>query len=612
MPKKQRFSQSAHYKNTAPSGSYSNPSASSSRQDVSVNDLLARHRHASTPPPTAAKRAAVERIVSSPTLPPNIRQILDIPESDAPRPRPPQRRGQHGTNARPMAPTPLRHAAANAIQRAARPPPGPAAPQSWLTGDLDDLDRSRHAPEDVKLRANQRIDDALRRRRTHPGVRWTFSSTRLKGESSSKSNRADDAVYMPTPGSLSDMTLKSMAANWEFIVEYEQLNLATLSGTLKSQLLAYIGIFGPYDGIDLVGLKTLFLTNEELEGATGGDEVEFLNLSGLLGGRLSCLDLKRYFESSGNAKRKVESAQTSKARFPEDEIPLSWDAEPESGGVALPASLNLRFPCLTRLSLANPSAKSASWSDLLSFSKHFATLTHLSLAYWPVPTRTPHATTAVVVADRAPGEVSLGGTHMYSAMDEDWHEAASILRQLSKNTYCLRWLDLEGCHQWLKVLIYGNNNPTSLHGPDARSTRPWLTLSQDHNWEGASSEFEAYFTEPPGPDFNSYWRQIRYINMSQGWIPSDAGAIQSLPAGMISIELLDYLRKRWKSGRPSIPIQPDASLQQVRQWILQEQLAREIARKIRQVRSGQGGLYCEVDCGWGLDEFEGAESGEEG
>lgn len=104
---------------------YVHPSLQSSRNAASssapppqtVNDRIQQLRREQTPRATAQRRDEVTEVVSHGSVPPDLRRILHMAEVDAPRPKPGRRR-LHGE----------------------RPPPGPAAPTSWLS-------RSRWAPE---------------------------------------------------------------------------------------------------------------------------------------------------------------------------------------------------------------------------------------------------------------------------------------------------------------------------------------------------------------------------------------------------------------------------------------------------------------------------------
>lgn len=124
MPKKH----APTYTQTKPS--YVHPSLQSSRAPSSsssattgpqtVNQRIAQLRREQAPRATVEQRDELIAGVSNRTVPPELRRILQIPEVNAPQPK---------------AGTRTRRRAADGT----RPPPGPAAPHSWLR-------RSRHAP----------------------------------------------------------------------------------------------------------------------------------------------------------------------------------------------------------------------------------------------------------------------------------------------------------------------------------------------------------------------------------------------------------------------------------------------------------------------------------
>jgi hypothetical protein len=126
MPKKH----SPAYTATKPN--YVHPSLQSSRtttssapaEPQSVNDRIAQLRREQTPRATVEQRNEMSSAVSSRTVPPDLRRILHIPEVNAPKPKAGLRSRARG-------------------QGGARPPPGPAAPSSWLR-------TSRYAPKQTR------------------------------------------------------------------------------------------------------------------------------------------------------------------------------------------------------------------------------------------------------------------------------------------------------------------------------------------------------------------------------------------------------------------------------------------------------------------------------
>ncbi|KAF2647938.1 hypothetical protein K491DRAFT_671419 [Lophiostoma macrostomum CBS 122681] len=192
------------------------------------------------------------------------------------------------------------------------------------------------------------------------------------------------------------------------------------------------------------------------------------------------------------------------------------------------------------------------------------------------------------------GAVALGGSHFYSELDGDWHEAANILRRLSKNTYCLQWLDLEGC-AWIQALTWEPEDTSS--STTRRTTRArglgHAALADSGNRRRADAAWEASAAHV-GPDWNGAWRQVEYINMFQGWMPRDVQRVQSMPAGYVNVQLLSWLREhgddeayadKWGDGSVS-------------DWVEREKGCRSTGVEIlRRRRKWEGRWVC-VDHGW--------------
>lgn len=110
---------------------YVHPSLQSSRATTSapsepqtVNQRIAQLRREQAPRATIEQRNELHSVVSSRTVPPDLRRILHIPEVNAPKPKAGARTRTRGPGG-------------------ARPPPGPAAPSSWLR-------KSRYAPSQTR------------------------------------------------------------------------------------------------------------------------------------------------------------------------------------------------------------------------------------------------------------------------------------------------------------------------------------------------------------------------------------------------------------------------------------------------------------------------------
>ncbi|KAI4103523.1 MAG: hypothetical protein LQ339_004248 [Xanthoria mediterranea] len=92
-------------------------------------------------------------------------------------------------------------------------------------------------------------------------------------------------------------------------------------------------------------------------------------------------------------------------------------------------SRSFAFTSLTHLCLANP-GPGISWSAFVAFAQNVPDLTHLSLAYWPL-------------ANTSPRDHSR------------WSATLRSLSCLSRSLTKLQYLDLEGCSDWITVLISG-------------------------------------------------------------------------------------------------------------------------------------------------------------
>lgn len=370
---------------------------------------------------------------------------------------------------------------------------------------------------------------------------------------------------------------------------YEQHYLPALPIASKEALLSYLSLYGERSCMDFKSFKILFQNDQEVENSSGSEEVQFLDLTGLLSEDYTLKDLEKSLQRSGLGAAVISSTAdfsisgSKQNDKPSMEVRDSWEDEADEGpAVVLPATLTVPiFPNLTRLSLAHPGT-AASWTDLLAISPHLRTLTHLSLAYWPRPSTTPNAATTSMVGRHA--TVSLGGTHFYSDLDDDWHEAANILRRLSLNTYCLQWLDLEGC-TWHKALTWDLPSNAPPHAASA------FTSANDE-WVRPSSS--------PGPDWNTVWRQISYVNLFQGWIPSDTKSLQNMPAGVVPAQLMRWLREHGKKEEVK-DLLGDEGAHGAVEWVEKEKVARSAGFAIQSLRKVGGGKYCRVDYGWGGD-----------
>ncbi|KAL3452803.1 hypothetical protein BJX65DRAFT_292756 [Aspergillus insuetus] len=429
----------------AQNGRFRSSAAPPSGEQPSVNDLINHLRRTQVSASVTDANRSPSQHIAPRSVHPSLRNLLELPETPPPRPRPDARRtGIVGRR----------------LRRTAGPPP----PESWLSGTsaADDKEESElDAAEMTKI---------------------IYRLERLPGKE------------FPAKSSFLHALLKSMAMHWAWHVAYDGQFLALIPTHIKVLLLSYIGYYAKDQSLQglMRGLKPLF-ENVESDGpeqvVTADREVTHLDLSGAIGRWMSLKQLS----TEVLLPKKAVPAQINAA----DSVPSTWDEELEEGAdsssnsrCAIPKSIQgLRFENLQYLSLAHPNPASVNWNSLIHLLSRLSTITHLSLAHWPVPTVTPHALNASI---RHPMHRSLtfsyGGMDSYSAMENNWAESAGILRKLSRVTYCLKWLDLEGCGDWIPAL----------------------------NWEGVGPQGEAYTT---GPEWNASWRDIESIRLGPGWLP---------------------------------------------------------------------------------------------
>ncbi|KAL4878016.1 hypothetical protein BJY04DRAFT_230289 [Aspergillus karnatakaensis] len=419
--------------------------AAASAEERSVNDLIHHLRRTQASPATGDGSRRIPQYITPRTVHPSLRNLLDIPETPPPRPRPDARRtGIVGRR----------------VRRTAGPPP----PASWLSGDTTGEETGEAQTDEFET------------------GRVIYRLERLPGKE------------FPAERSMVHLLLKAMATQWAWHVAYDGQFLAVLPTHIKMLLLSYVGYYGREQALGglMRGLKPLFDNTAdpeggEIEGVGESDvEVTHLDLSGAVG---RWITLKQLSSELILPKKKGPAEDE-----PTNSVPLSWEDEledkPDSSSSAIPRSLQpLRFQNLQYLSLAHPNPGTVSWNSLLHLLTRLSTITHLSLADWPVPTATPKALNARIKDPSRPSlSIAYSGTDSYANLENNWAESASILRRLSRATYCLKWLDLEGCGDWIKAL----------------------------NWQGEGLDGRMH---PFGAEWNGSWRDIEYIRLGPGWLP---------------------------------------------------------------------------------------------
>ncbi|MCJ1276516.1 hypothetical protein MMC21_004322 [Puttea exsequens] len=353
-----------------------------------VNDLIHQLRISHGATSGGMGTANVLNPNNNPSLPPTLRSILNIPDAPPPRPRP----GLRATGR-------------------IRGPAGPVPP-SWQ--------KYREVQQEYRIKSRD------------PQENHEFTHSSVLPD-----------LYLPGEGSLTATTLKALAANWSFHIEYDQYYLATLPVRYKQVLLHYLSRYAPHS-VDIYSLELLFLDDFELAGATGADGFTHLDLSTSIGYSLKLSELKDLSTPKQNPNMTEELSDTT---------PETWDAPDAHASTLLHTRPVFLLPNLTHLSLAHPSLATP-WKSLIALTSCLNTITHLSLSHWPIPTLSPNSKTAY--RETPTGTVSYGASNYYSAYDNDWSEAAAVLRRLSKGTYCLKWLDVTGCWPWVQALADDN------------------------------------------------------------------------------------------------------------------------------------------------------------
>lgn len=557
MPKKHK-SQALLIKPTVAPSSSSKPSNAPSQTGTgsrSVNDLLNASRRNGK-----GKAPALDTSNFS-SLPPPIRALLNMPDP------PPM-------TARTQIRGPSR------VRRI----PGPPPPQSWL-------EDSKHAPD---------------------GLTGSYLTLRWRGARIQQQNSNMPGAHFPDSRRLEHFVLKAIAKKWPWHAEYDSTYLSLLPVGIRCTLLSYIAIYN--DGHWPNPLPFLFPPDCDQDDL---DDVTRLDLANSIGGWATAKKIEQELVTKGSQRgtsRKVVTPQIA------EDIPDSWDDDlvpgsSRSTATQMPKTISagrLRFSNLRHLSLAvdptSPSgAASASWSQLIALSAHLAPLTSLSLAHWPAPTYMPNASQGrIKMKNPIPNapDVIYNATDPYTGFDNNWREAAGILRSLSRNLYCLTWLDLTGCAPWLSALSW-----TDISGE---------TLNAD--WNGA-------------------WRNIEKLILTVGWIPgrpdrfgSDGASSMSRTTNSFdSTRAIDQLYGESKAIRHSLqeiakfrlgtPCSTAAADEnQTTLWNVEEERekayfkrdaeryqtlqsgAKHVAKEIRAMRKAAGGSWIEFEFGEVLTE----------
>ncbi|KAK4542495.1 hypothetical protein LTR36_006747 [Oleoguttula mirabilis] len=520
MPKKKQTHSLKQFQGSSSTSHKANAGQDGS-PTASVNERLEDLRKAESLEAAQKKRDLAE-LVSQRSVPPELRGILGFQESAPPK-------AKLGIRVR---------------DRDRMRTPGPAPPRSWLYSSAS---TSTFTARGGNRKGRKAVLVASERNRPDQPLRFA----RMVG--------TDGA-----PPGLQHLTLKRLAEQWDLFDEEDFPALIEIPLRLRLRLLSYLGCYGPI--IDAVALRAL----------TQGDEpLTQLDLGGLAShGPLTLRKLIRAFEPERLAATTVAEGGN---------ILDSWDAEkPLEAALAWQPSIS-RFASLTHLCLSHP-PPTAPWRDLLSLAKHVPQLTHLSLAYWPRPTLTPHLATVTVSSQHSP-DVRAGGSHYYSGLDQDFTEPASLLRQLSGNLLCLQWLDLEGCAEWVPALA-------TLAAAAPLSLAEEAEQSQGDSWADVKPTVMTIFTDT--------WRNVTYINCAQGWLPSSAG-VEGLGASVdrdIKSGIIGHLLKHEVFPDTVTHDMYEVEKRKARIWAEQEQRLFVAGRRINSIRRARSCRPVVMDFGW--------------
>lgn len=228
----------------------------------SVNELLANLRT------TAASSSSNQPSIlatATPSVPPAIRQILQIPETPAPLPRRPVRRrfDNYGR----------------------RLPAGPPPPGSWSRPPRDPQTAQR----------------ALESLSTH-----SLATVTLPG------------AYMPAPGSLLDLVARRMALEWQLHRQYDSPYLYYIPTHIKPVVMRHVAMLGE-PGLSVKDLKALLLPQPDSNGGSNGtrmydvEDLTILDISGAIGKTISLGELSELLFPTQMA--------------PSNELQDSWETE---------------------------------------------------------------------------------------------------------------------------------------------------------------------------------------------------------------------------------------------------------------------------------------------
>ena len=384
----------------------------------SVNELLTRQRFEAASISQFQAAQYSNRSQISRSVPPSLREVLDLPEVTSPKPR--RLNPQPGLRMRRI--------------------PGPPPPQSWLDTNHSST-REQHAS------------------RTAP------SDNALERQCMSQAS-----ISLPHKGSLAYMCLKGLVQTWSDKSEDEKQDYVMLYPHLKEALLSFAGICETHSPAAQM-LQYLFPSSDQVcddpNRSTDREQELSFDLNNTINSTFSMKQVGRKLVTRARPTTVFRQCQER-----EDDMIDSWDSIPEAHQIALSSpgvpvrSIRPRliFPSLKSLSLAirPENSQYASWAELLEIVDALATLESLSLAWWPKPSyvRYFHQTSSI---RRGPASVSpmnrmfalIPDASGVRGTDQEWEEATRILRTLSRSLYCLKKLNVTGCYPWLAAADEG-------------------------------------------------------------------------------------------------------------------------------------------------------------
>ncbi|KAJ5928616.1 hypothetical protein N7466_007572 [Penicillium verhagenii] len=453
--------------------------------ETSVNALIDHLRRTQVQPSSENLSSAFHRS-SAPqsSVPPALRDILELPDPSQPDPRP--NRSQTPIGVRPV-----------------RRVPGPPPPRSWTT-------RSTSGSQDGSINDEPDMET--------PAHKQTHHLDRLPG-----------AIFPKQP-SLQHTVMVQMAKHWHSQVEYDGMFLSQLPNHIKVAMLSYVAKFGSEESLGSTkGLTLLFPTETEYAAFEAAqsvndsinshchDGIERLDLGLAIGNGLTFKKLRKILQIYA-----IAPTSTSSESAAPDYVPDSWDeTETEAEESSIPQFMPQphRFNNLKYISFAHPIKAAANWTDLVDLLPNLPKITHLSLAYWPFPTWHP--------VKMMPDEIKRSDAATY--------EAAAIIRRLSRSTLRLKWLDLQGCTDWLRLLS---------------------TWTEHHPGLGDDVVY--------GPEWNTSWRNVVSLNLTPGCKPETPNALAKYVSGaVIPISLEPIFREfQWAVSKYHYAVTRAVSVQQ--------------------------------------------------